>query len=257
MGAQLRVTIWQHASDLDPAVNRDALAELELPGGTDLLVLPEAFARDFGEPGSPLAPVAEPLDGPFVAAARAKTEATGAAVVAGMFEQSSDPDRPFNTLVLNQAGSLATYRKIHLYDAFGQRESDIVSAGPTEPVVVGVGGLQIGLMTCYDLRFPELGRALSAAGAEVLVLPSAWVAGPGKVAQWQTLIRARAIENVSWLIAAAQPGPRYCGHSAVIAPTGDVVAEAGEGEELLTTEIDLDAVRAARERNPALSLRRM
>ncbi|MFL6157285.1 MAG: nitrilase-related carbon-nitrogen hydrolase, partial [Marmoricola sp.] len=80
---------------------------------------------------------------------------------------------------------------------------------------------------------------------------------PGKVAQWQTLIRARAIENVSWLVAAAQPGPRYCGHSAVIAPTGDVVAEAGEGEELLTTEIDLDAVRAARERNPALSLRRM
>ncbi|MFL6159227.1 MAG: nitrilase-related carbon-nitrogen hydrolase, partial [Marmoricola sp.] len=142
MGAQLRVTIWQHASDLDPAVNRDALAELELPGGTDLLVLPEAFARDFGEPGSPLAQVAEPLDGPFVAAARAKTEATGAAVVAGMFEQSSDPDRPFNTLVLNQAGSLATYRKIHLYDVEipGQvtyRESSSVTAG-SELVAVDV-----------------------------------------------------------------------------------------------------------------------
>ncbi|RNL81396.1 carbon-nitrogen hydrolase family protein [Nocardioides marmorisolisilvae] len=257
MGAQVRVTVWQHASDLDPAVNQDALAGLELPAGTDLLVLPEAFARDFGEPGSPLAPIAEPLDGPFVSAARAKTEATGAAVVAGMFEQSSDPERPFNTLVLNQPGSLTTYRKIHLYDAFGQRESDIVSAGATEPVVAEVAGLQVGLMTCYDLRFPELGRALSAAGAEVLVLPAAWVAGPGKVAQWQTLIRARAIENVAWLVAAAQPGPRYCGHSAVIAPTGDVVAEAGEGEELLTAEIDLDVVRAARERNPALSLRRM
>ena len=257
MGGQLRVTVWQHASDLDPAVNREALGALALPQGTDLLVLPEAFARDFGEPGSPLAPIAEPLDGPFVAATRAKTEATGAAVVAGMFETSDDPERPFNTLVLNQAGSLTTYRKIHLYDAFGQRESDIVSAGPTEPVLAQVGDLQVGLMTCYDLRFPELGRALSAAGAEVLVLPAAWVAGPGKVAQWQTLIRARAIENVSWLVAAAQPGPRYCGHSAVIAPTGDVVAEAGDGEELLTADIDLDSVRAARERNPALSLRRM
>ena len=251
------MTVWQHASDLDPAVNREALAGLDLPADTDLLVLPEAFARDFGEPGSPLAPIAEPLDGPFVAAVRAKTEQTGAAVVAGMFEQATDPQRPFNTLVLNQADSLTSYRKIHLYDAFGQRESDIVSAGATEPVLAEVGDLRVGLMTCYDLRFPELARALSAAGAEVLVLPSAWVAGPGKVAQWQTLIRARAIENVSWLVAAAQPGPRYCGHSAVIAPTGDVVAEAGDGEELLTAEIDLDTVRAARESNPALSLRRM
>ena len=257
MGARVQAAVWQHASDLDPAVNRAALADLELPAGTDLLVAPEAFARDFGDPGSPLAPIAEPLDGPFVSAVRQKTAATGAAVVAGMFEQSSDPDRPFNTLVLNQGGSLTTYRKIHLYDAFGQRESDIVSAGAPEPVLAEVGGLRLGLLTCYDLRFPELARALSAAGAEVLVLPAAWVAGPGKVAQWQTLIRARAIENVAWLVAAAQPGPRYCGHSAVIAPTGDVVAEAGEGEELLTAEIDLDTVMAARERNPALSLRRM
>jgi predicted amidohydrolase len=257
MGTQVRVAVWQHASDVDPAVNRDALAGLAVPDGTDLLVLPEAFARDFGEPGSPLAAIAEPLDGPFVETAKAVNERTGAAVVAGMFEQSDDPDRPFNTLVLTQSGSLTTYRKIHLYDAFGQRESDIVSAGETKPVVAEVDGLQLGLMTCYDLRFPELARALSAAGAEVLVLPAAWVAGPGKVAQWQTLLRARAIENVSWVIAAAQPGPRYCGHSAVIAPTGDVVAEAGEGEELLTAEIDLDTVRAARDRNPALSLRRM
>ncbi|MFL6024413.1 MAG: carbon-nitrogen hydrolase family protein [Marmoricola sp.] len=258
MGEQLQVTVWQHASDLDPAVNRAALADLQVPDGTDLLVLPEAFARDFGEPGSPLAPVAEPLDGPFVNAARAKTETTGAAVIAGMFEQSQDPERPYNTTIVAQAGDLqAPYRKIHLYDAFGQRESDIVSAGETRPVVAEVGGLQLGLMTCYDLRFPELARALSAAGAEVLVLPAAWVAGPGKVSQWQTLIRARAIENVAWLVAAAQPGPRYCGHSAIIAPTGDVVAEAGEGEELLTGQIDLATVRAARERNPALALRRM
>jgi len=258
MGTQVRVTVWQHASDLDPAVNRQALADLEVPPATDLLVLPEAFARDFGDPGSPLAPVAEPLEGPFVAAAGAKTDATGAAVVAGMFEQSADPERPYNTTIVAQGGGLRTsYRKIHLYDAFGQRESDIVSAGPIEPVVTELGGFQVGLMTCYDLRFPELARALSASGAEVLVLPAAWVAGPGKVAQWQTLIRARAIENVCWLIAAAQPGPRYSGHSAIVAPTGDVVAEAGDGEELLSAEIDLDTVRAARERNPALGLRRM
>jgi len=258
MGAQVRVTVWQHASDLDPAVNREALANLAVPEDTDLVVLPEAFARDFGEPGSALAPYAEQLDGPFAGAARQAAERTGAVVVAGMFEQSEDPERPFNTLVVARDGELVTsYRKIHLYDAFGQRESDIVSAGPTAPVLTEISGLKAGLLTCYDLRFPELARALSAAGAEVLVLPAAWVAGPGKVAQWQTLLRARAIENVAWVIAAAQPGPRYCGHSAVIAPTGDVVAEAGDGEELLNAVVDLDTVRTARERNPALTLRRM
>ena len=257
MGATVRVVVWQHASDLDPAVNRAALTELAVPDGTGLLVLPEAFAHDFGEPGSALAPYAEPLDGAFATTARDVSRRTGAAVVAGMFEQAEDPDRPYNTLVLAQPDQLTTYRKIHLYDAFGQRESDIVSPGPTAPVIAEVGGLRTGLLTCDDLRFPELARALSAAGAEVLVLPAAWVAGPGKVTQWQTLLRARAIENVSWVVAAAHPGPRYCGHSAVIAPTGDVVAEAGDGEELLTAEIDLDTVRTARERNPALTLRRM
>jgi predicted amidohydrolase len=257
MGGDVRVALWQHASALDPAENRAALSRIEVPDGIDLLVLPEAFAHDFGEPGSALAPYAEPLDGPFVSALHAVAERHGTAVVAGMFEQSADPERPFNTLVVAGAGPLTTYRKIHLYDSFGNRESDIVSPGPTEPTVVDIGGLRFGLMTCYDLRFPELARALSRAGAEVLVLPAAWVAGAGKVAQWQTLVRARAIENVCWVVAAAQPGPRYCGHSMVVAPSGDVLAEAGDGELWLTADLDRSTVEAARERNPSLANRRM
>lgn len=255
--ASLRVTVWQHAADLDPAVNRAALATA--PDAGDLLVLPEAFARDFGEPGSDLAPYAEPLDGPFVTALRQTARDRGTAVLAGMFETGPDPARPYNTLVLAGADGevQATYRKIHLYDSFGYRESARVSPGPLEPVTTDVGGLRIGLMTCYDLRFPELARALSAAGADVLVLPAAWVAGPGKVDHWQTLVRARAIENVCWVVAAAQPGPRYCGHSLVVAPTGDVVASAEDGEAVLTAELDLGAIRDARERNASLGNRRL
>jgi len=256
MGETLRVRIWQHASSLDPAENRAALARLP-EAASDLLVLPEAFARDFGDPGSDLAPYAEPLDGPFVTGLREAASRRGTAMLAGMFETSDDPARPYNTLVLTDGEELVSYRKIHLYDSFGQRESDLVSPGQVAPVVTGVGGFRTGLMTCYDLRFPELARALCGAGAEVLVLPAAWVAGPGKIAQWQTLLRARAIENICWVVAAAQPGPRYCGHSMVVAPTGDVVAEAGEGEELLETTLDLAAVREARERNPSLGNRRM
>jgi predicted amidohydrolase len=257
MGEVLKVGVWQHASALDPAENRAALETIDPAPGTGLLVLPEAFARDFGEPGSDLAPHAEPLDGLFASALDGVSARTGAAVVAGMFEQSDDPARPFNTLLLTDSGRRTTYRKIHLYDSFGQRESDRVSPGPTAPVTAVVGGLRVGLMTCYDLRFPELARALSADGAEALVVPAAWVAGPGKVAHWLTLLRARAIENLCWVVAAGQPGPRYTGHSVVIAPTGDVVAEIEDGEGWLTADLDTDAVRAARERNPSLSNRRM
>lgn len=253
----MRVAVWQHAASIDPAVNRAALAEAVVPVGTDLVVLPEAFARDFGEPGSALAPYAEPLDGPFVTAVRELADRSGASVVAGMFEVAPDPDRPFNTLVLTHPGGLSTYRKIHLYDSFGHRESDLVSSGPTEPVVVELDGTGVGLLTCYDLRFPELARALTAAGAEVLVVPAAWVAGPGKVDHWQTLLRARAIENVCWVVAAAQPGPRYCGHSMVVAPDGAVIAQAEDGDAWLIADLALGDVEEARRRNPSLANRRM
>lgn len=260
MGTSLRVAVWQRAAALDPAENRAALDAIPVePGAADLVVLPEATARDFGEPGSALGEYAEDRDGPFAGALRRAAGRLDAAILAGMFETSADPGRPFNTLLLaDRSGELAAaYRKIHLYDSFGQRESDIVSPGDPAPVTVGLDGFNTGLMTCYDLRFPELGRALSAAGAQVLVLPAAWVAGPGKVAQWQTLLRARAIENICWVVAAAQPGPRYCGHSMIVAPSGDVVAEAGEGEELIAATLDLAAVEEARSRNASLHNRRM
>ena len=254
----LRVTVWQHAADLDPAANRAALDRVrDLADGADLVVLPEAFARDFGEPGSDLGPYAEPLDGPFATALADVATEGDVAVLAGMFERSDEADRPYNTLVLAQRDGWTTYRKIHLYDSFGYRESDTVRAGPVAPVTAELGDARLGLMTCYDLRFPELARALSAEGADVLVLPAAWVAGPGKVMQWQTLLRARAIENVCWIVAAAQPGPRYCGHSMVVSPTGDVVAEAGDGEEFLSVTLDLDEVDRARATNPSLQNRRM
>src|SRR3954447_16857203 len=254
----LRVALWQHASDLEPATNLAALDRVrDLAATADLVVLPEAFARDFGEPGSDLTPYAEPLDGPFATALGNLATAHQTAVLAGMFERSAAAGKPYNTLVLAEPGRQTTYRKIHLYDSFGYRESDRLSAGPARPVTASIGEFRVGLMTCYDLRFPELARALSAEGVDVLVLPAAWVAGPGKVEQWQTLLRARAIENVCWVVAAAQPGPRYCGHSMVVSPTGEVVVEAGEGDQMLGATLDLRAVDEARARNPSLANRRM
>lgn len=258
----LRVALVQAASTLDPAANRDALARLtdEHGADTDLVVFPEAFARDFGEAGSDVSPFAEPLDGPFGTTLAAAAAGRDTTVVAGMFEQGPDPSRPFNTLLMRGA-SAAAYRKVHLYDSFGYRESDRLTAGPLEPVVVDLQGWRVGLMTCYDLRFPELARALVDRGAEVIVVPAAWVAGPRKVHHWRTLLTARAIENTVYVAAVGQPAPRYCGHSLVVDPFGEVVAEAGPGSEaeplVLRAALDPEVVSEARRVNPSLTNRRL
>jgi predicted amidohydrolase len=251
----LDLALIQTASSVDPAVNRARLPELV---GVDasLVVLPEAYARDFGKPGSDLSPDADTLEGPFVSAL---VDAAGErTVVAGMFERSGDPRRPFNTVVaVTGAGIVASYRKIHLYDSFGYRESDALTAGAVEQrPVFQVGDARVGLITCYDLRFPEVARPF-AADIDLLVVPAAWVAGPRKVHHWRTLLTARAVENVVYVAGAGQPAPRYTGHSLVVHPMGDVVAEAGEDEETVRATVDPTEVAQARLENPSLANRRL
>lgn len=250
----LDVALVQTAADVVPEKNRARLEELT-PAGADLVVFPEAFARDFGPVDDDLAPDAERLDGPFATEVARVAAARGSTVVAGMFEAADA--HPFNTLVATDGRSRCTYRKIHLYDSFGYRESDRLSAGPVEPALTEVGGARVGLMTCYDLRFPELARALVDAGAEILVVPAAWVAGERKVDHWRTLVRARAIENTAYVVAVGQPAPRYSGHSLVVDPLGDVLVEAGDDEDVVTARLERAVLDRAREINPSLANRRM
>lgn len=259
----LSIALVQEASGLEPADNRALLDKLT-PRGADLVVFPEAFARDFGSAGSPVGEYAEGPAGPFATELARVADDRGATLVAGMFESSGDPARPYNTLAVRgpAAQPVAGYRKIHLYDSFGYRESDALTGGPPTPTVVTIptddgDGVPTGLMTCYDLRFPELARALVDAGAELIVVPAAWVAGERKVDHWRTLLRARAIENTVYVAAAAQPAPRYCGHSVVIDPLGDVLTEAGAEAEVVTARIGRARLQDARRLNPSLSNRRL
>jgi predicted amidohydrolase len=255
----LRLALVQQTASLDPAANRELVASLagRLEDHTDLVILPEAFMRDFGPPSSDLSAFAEPMDGPFVAALTDLAAASGATVVAGMFEVSDDPARPWNTLaVVGPDGLRASYRKIHLYDSFGYRESDRLVAGEVEPVLVDVGGVSVGLMTCYDLRFPEHARELVRRGAQLLVAPSAWVAGPAKVQHWRVLVAARAIENTAFVAAVGQPGPRYSGHSLVVGPAGQLLGELGDGDRVLTVSVAMGDLEQARADNPSLLNRR-
>jgi deaminated glutathione amidase len=258
----MRVVLLQLAATTDSEHNRVAVRKrLErLDGtGTDLVVLPEGSMHDFGEAGHSLAAAAEPVDGPFVEMLADQARRLQTTIVGHIFERPDDGGLPYNTaVVIDPTGAtVAVYRKIHLYDSFGFVESERLSAGPLTPAVFDVGSFRLGLLTCYDLRFPEHARLLVDHGADVFVVPAAWVAGQLKEDHWTTLLRARAIENTAYVLGAAQCGPRYSARSAVIDPMGIIVAGAGEIEADVTAEIMTERVAEARRRNPSLANRRL
>ena len=254
------VAVCQFAPGADSAQNRARAAELIAQAarqGARVIVLPEYsdyFVAPFDET---LAQHAESLDGEFVAALRSAAAEHDAIVVAGLLEPA-DSTRVHNTVVaVSDAGVLAVYRKQHLYDAFGHRESDWVAPGELgEAAVFEADGIRFGLMTCYDLRFPEVARTLADAGADAMIVPAEWVRGPLKEHHWNTLLTARAIENTAYVIAADHPAPIGVGLSQVVDPQGVVVAGVSSGEGVALASVDPDLVTRTRETNPALRLRR-
>jgi deaminated glutathione amidase len=187
--------------------------------------------------------------------------------VAGMFSPSAD-GRVNNTLRAVGPGVDAHYHKIHLFDAFGFRESETVAPG-AEPVVIMVGGATIGLTLCYDVRFPGLYTRLAELGAQLICVAASWGAGPGKIEQWQLLTRARALDSTSYVVAAAQADPATAGvmlhdqaptgvgYSAVISPRGEVLQSLGAEAGLLIADLDLDLVELTRAAIPVLANRRI
>ncbi len=255
------VAVAQFAPTADHAANRDTVAELAeraAARGATLVVFPE-YASFFTDPfDETLHAAAETLDGPFVSALRTLATRLDIHIVAGLLERADDAGRVHNTVVaVGGEGVVAVYRKQHLYDAFGQRESDWVAPGALEaPQVFDVDGVTCGMMTCYDLRFPESARMLVDAGADLLLVPAEWVRGPLKEDQWDTLLRARAIENTAYVAAADHPAPLGVGRSAIIDPQGIVLAGLGATTDIAVAPVDPAAIERVRRVNPALRLRR-
>ena len=261
----MRIALCQIPVSADPVVNlsrvRGALREAAA-GGAELAVFPEATMARFG---SDLRAAAEPLDGPFCAELGAACAAVGVAAVAGVFEPSPD-GRVYNTAVaFSRSGDLvASYRKLHLFDALGQRESDLVAAGD-EVVVTSLAGVTVGLQICYDIRFPELTRALAVGGASLVTVSAAWQAGLFKEEHWVTLLRARAIENTIWIAAAGQVpdagakptrAPTGVGRSMLIDPLGVVRCDLGPSAGVTVADADLALVETVRATLPSLANRR-
>ncbi|MGC2679616.1 MAG: carbon-nitrogen hydrolase family protein [Mycobacterium sp.] len=254
----MRVAVAQILSGTDPTDNLQLVRDYTgraAEAGASLVVFPEATMCRFGVP---LAPIAEPVDGPWADGVRAIAADAGITVVAGMFTPVDD-GRVANTLLAAGPGTPnqpdTHYDKIHLYDAFGFTESRTVAPG-REPVVITVDGVEVGLTTCYDIRFPELFTTLARRGAELIIVSASWAAGPGKLEQWTLLARARALDCTSYIVAAGQadPGeplassaPTGVGGSLVVSPFGDVVASAGADPQLLVADLALEQVAKARE----------
>lgn len=272
---QTVVAAIQLSSQANVGANLDRAATLVAEAaqrGARLVLLPENFAFLGGGEEERRA-IAEDLEGgdegggPIARRLAELSRAHGIWLLGGgMPERSGDRDRPYNTCaVFAPDGRLAArYRKIHLFDVdLGERsyrESGSSSPG-REPVTVEAEGISVGLSICYDLRFPELYRALSAAGADVLVVPAAFTVTTGKD-HWHVLLRARAIEAQAYVIAAAQwgkhPGGRVTyGKSCIVDPWGEVIAQASEGEGVITAVVDRSYLGRVRASLPSLAHRRL
>jgi predicted amidohydrolase len=237
----------------------DHLARRAKAQGAGLLVMPEmtAVTRADTHP-------AEALDGPTAQRAADIARKNGIWILHTQDEASDDPSRPYNgALLIDAAGQLrAAYRKTHLYDAHNVRESDIYTPGDTLAKSVETPWGKLGIGICYELRFPEVARQAALAGASLMVFPAAWVDGPGKLDHWRTLLRARAIENELFVVGCCRPqAPHvspltWVGHSMVVDPLGNVLAEAGDAEELLLATVDTEDVTRARDAMPVFRHRR-
>lgn len=263
----VRAAAVQLTSSADKHANlatAEGLVARAAEAGARLVVLPEKWNLVDADEGQ-LAQ-AEALDGPSIGAARDWARRHAVAIVAGSISEAvPGADRAFNTSVLvHPDGSIgAVYRKLHLFDVDvgGHEYRESAAAMPGSDVVVAdVIGRRIGLSICYDLRFPELYRRLTLDGADIVAVPSAFTAVTG-AAHWEPLLRARAIENQAFVIAAGQTGVHATGtashgHSMIVDPWGRIVAEAGDGQDVVIADLDFGFLAEVRGRLPALRHRR-
>jgi predicted amidohydrolase len=205
--------------------------------------------------------IAEKISGNFVSTLSNSAKQNRINIVATLYEIINTNDKNhkvFDTgVIINELGKLQSiYRKVHLYDALGFKESKKLLAGSIieKPSKTSVG--KLGLLICYDMRFPEISRILTVNGANILVSPSAWVAGFMKREHWEIMVRARAIENGVYVLAPNQVGNIYCGHSMAIDPFGSTIVDMENREGIEFIDIDSSKIDTTRRTLPLLMNRR-
>jgi len=224
--------------------------------GAHVVVLPELFIAHVPLDADParFAAVAEDVDGGFVRGLAAEARRRRIHVVAGIMERAKKGHRVYNTAVwIGPSGSLlSTHRKLQLFDSFGYRESSRFEPAASLEGAFSTSLGTMGMMTCYELRFPEIARVLALQGAKLIVVPTAWVGGRMKEEHLHVLAKARALENTVFVAVASQTGRIYTGRSLVVDPFGVSVCDAGEEEGLVVTELDTARISRVRRVLPVL-----
>lgn len=254
------LAVAQFAPTADRGANLESmrvLASTAAERGATLVVFPEYSSYFTPEMGPDWIAATESIDGPFTEGLASLADSLEITVVAGLLESAGA--KAHNTVVaIAPTGELlASYRKQHLYDAFGSAESDWIAPGSLgEFETFAWGGFSVGMQTCYDIRFPEVSRALVDQGADLLVVPAEWVRGPLKEHHWRTLLTARAIENTVYVAAADHAPPIGAGNSMVLDPMGVELVTIGENSDVAVAFLTVQRLAESREINPSLRARR-
>lgn len=228
--------------------------------GAELCAFPEfmMFYTNSSQSPAKLASLAESINGQFVKSIAESAKHNSIQVVGTLYEKSNKKNHVYDTsFLLNKSGKvISTYRKIHLYDALGFRESNKMTPGSkiSLPTRTSIG--KLGMLICYDLRFPEMARSLAASGSEILVAPSAWVQGKMKEEHWITINKTRAIENGCYIIAPDQVGNIYCGRSLVVDPFGKILLDMKKRQGIGMVSISSNKIKQTRKLLPLLKSRR-
>lgn len=250
--------------------NGDVLAQVEAcansaaQAGAQILAFPENLMSPRELSAQELRELAEPVDGPFVQGLSEAAHRHGLWVVFTMSEVNPSAKPPYNTAVMvdDQGIIRGSYRKCHLYDAHTVRESDRMTAGNQLCQPIQTPFAKVGLGICYDLRFPEVARTAAVAGCNLVLFPACWHDGPRKQEHWETLLRARAIENECFVAGICHAGERYVERSMVAGPLGEevpsqVVEVSEYPDRLFVAQIDMSLVQATRDAMPILQHRRL
>ncbi len=259
-----KIAVVQMKADINKAKNLEKIIgyiKEAAKRNSKLCAFPEfmMFYTPSHQSAAELASLAEKISGEFVTSICKAAKESSIQVVGTFYEKSPKTNRVYDTsFLIDKNGKLISkYRKIHLYDALGFKESKKLYPGSSvmTPVKSTIG--KIGMMICYDLRFPEMSRMLASSGSEILVIPSAWVKGKMKEEHWITINKTRALENGCYVVAPDQVGNIYCGRSLVVDPFGKVLLDMKKREGISIVDISLDQVRQVRKKLPLLKNRRV
>ena len=253
------IGLVQLSSVCNKRKNLNKLGKLIKECNAELIVTPEYFMANIkGLTPHQVYEISEPLNGPFVSELSKLAIEHSVYILATLFEKSNKPPRVYNTAVfINPKGDIeCTYRKIHLFDAYGYRESDYMIHGDKPSPIVNVKSANIAIAICFDIRFPELYRYYALKGADIVVNPSAWYRGPFKEETLRFLAQARAHENTFYMVIVNQCGLDFTGRSMIVNPYGIVEVDLGAEERYLEYQLDLNLINRVREVLPILKLRR-